>query len=134
MNKMTPQLLICFPLLALYLQIAQVVAPVPVNSPMDLVQVAEHLTLTGALIVAVVILWRALSVKDTLIIKSTEEMTKALSSTAASNSELRKIIEDSIATEESLGDAITKLSENVSKIHDKLGSNPSMKAIPRQTG
>jgi hypothetical protein len=128
MNKMGQQLLIFIPIWAFYVQLAQAIAPIP-SSPLDLAQVAEHLTLTGALIVAVVILWRALSVKDALIIKSTEEVTKALGATAASNAELRKIVEESIATEERLGDAITRLSENVYKINDKLTDSGS---IPTQ--
>ena len=53
----------------------------------------EHLTLEGALVVAVGVLWRALSAKDAQLVKSTEAVTSALASSAASNVELRKIIE-----------------------------------------
>ncbi len=53
----------------------------------------EHLTLEGALVVAVGVLWRALSSKDAQLVKSTEAVTSALASSAASNVELRKIIE-----------------------------------------
>jgi hypothetical protein len=53
----------------------------------------EHLTLEGALVVAVGVLWRALSAKDAQLVKSTEAVTSALASSAASNAELRKIIE-----------------------------------------
>ena len=53
----------------------------------------EDLTLKGALISAVVVLWRALSAERAQNVKSNEAMTSALVSTAASNAELRKIIE-----------------------------------------
>lgn len=61
---------------------------------------AEHLTLEGALIAAVVVLWKALgskdvqiALKDAQLVKSTEAVTMALAASAASNVELRKIIE-----------------------------------------
>ena len=47
----------------------------------------EHLTLEGALVVAVGVLWRALSAKDAQLVKSTEAVTSALASSAASNVE-----------------------------------------------
>ena len=55
---------------------------------------AEHLTLTGALMVAVGILWKSLDKKDNLIIKSTELTTTALNASTNSNIELRKVIEE----------------------------------------
>lgn len=60
----------------------------------------EHLTLEGALVAAVVVLWRALGVKDARIEAQNEQLmanskasTEALSAFTASNSELRRIIE-----------------------------------------
>lgn len=70
--------------------VANIVADI-VPSPADVPW--EHLTLEGALIAAVVVLWRALAVKDAQLVKSAEATTAALSASAASNAELRKIIE-----------------------------------------
>lgn len=53
----------------------------------------EHLTLEGALVVAVGVLWRALSTERLQNIKSTEAVTAALVSSTASNAELRSVIE-----------------------------------------
>lgn len=53
----------------------------------------EHLGLDGALIVAVGVLWRALSAKDAQLVKSTEAVTAALAASSASNVELRGVIE-----------------------------------------
>ncbi len=64
------------------------------------VQNYRDITLEGALVVAVGVLWRALSqkdaqiaVKDAQLVKSTEVVTSALAASATSNAELRKIIE-----------------------------------------
>lgn len=54
---------------------------------------AEHVTLTGALIIAVSILWRSNQKKDDLIVETTKVTTAALGTTTASNVELRKTIE-----------------------------------------
>jgi hypothetical protein len=51
---------------------------------------AEHLTLSGALIVGVIVLWKSNQKKDDLLIKTTEQVTAALATAAASNVELRK--------------------------------------------
>ncbi len=60
----------------------------------------EHLTLEGALVVAVVFLWKALGAKDVQIaakdvqlIENAKAMTSALVASTSSNAELRKIIE-----------------------------------------
>lgn len=53
----------------------------------------EHLTLDGALVVAVGVLWRALSAERSQNVKSTEAVTAALVSSTASNAELRGVIE-----------------------------------------
>ena len=82
----------------------------------DWMTATEHLTLSGALIVAVVVLWKQVGKKDVdiarkddLLIKSAETMTAALSAAANSNSELRRIIEESVEAKRALTVAIEKL-------------------------
>lgn len=71
---------------ALLLQAVQI----PSGDVVSLASTAEHLTLTGALIIAVVILWRSNVRKDEMALKTTEQVTGALASSTASNVELRK--------------------------------------------
>jgi hypothetical protein len=63
--------------------------PLPTDGS-PIASTAEHLTLTGALIVAVVVLWRSNVKKDELVLKTTEQVTAALATAASSNVELRK--------------------------------------------
>lgn len=56
----------------------------------SLLTIAEHLTLSGALIIGVVVLWRSNQKKDDLVLKTTEQVTTALAAAAASNIELRR--------------------------------------------
>lgn len=75
----------------------------------------EHLTLEGALVVAVGVLWRALSAKDAQLVESTRVVTGALAASATSNAELRKIIEASDA-------ATHKLTESLILLQTRLES------------
>ena len=77
---------------------------------------AEHLTLSGSLIIAVTILWRELGKKDTLLVQSTATVTQALAGAAASNVELRRIIEDSVAAKKELSTAIGLLTERIERL------------------
>ena len=72
------------------------------TTPIADISWVEHLTLEGALVVAVGVLWRALSAERAQNIKSTEAVTAALVSSTASNAELRGVIEH---LKESLSDA-----------------------------
>ncbi len=62
-------------------------------TPIGDISWASDLTMKGALIVAVGVLWRALSAERSLNTKSTEAVTAALVSSTAANVELRAIIE-----------------------------------------
>lgn len=73
----------------------------------------ENLTLTGALIIAVGVLWRALTVKDAQLVESTKVVTAALSTSAASTAEFRKIIGDSVAAQ-------VRLTESLDLLRDRL--------------
>ena len=63
---------------------------------------ADRLTLSIAAVAACGVLWRALTKKDDVVIKATETMTKALAQSAASNEELRKVIERGVDRDEQL--------------------------------
>lgn len=60
------------------------------------VTMAEHLTLTGALVTAVGILWKSLLRKDELLIKMTEVVTQALAGASFSSVEMRKTLDDNL--------------------------------------
>ena len=70
---------------------------------------AEHITLTSALIIAVIILWRSNDKKDNLIISQTKTITTSMDSITMSNLELRKIVEESVQTKRELTNVIEKL-------------------------
>lgn len=70
---------------------------------------AEHLTLSSAMLIALVILWRAFEAKDNLLVISTKQVTEALAVAAASNVELRKIIEESVGAKRELSEEIRLL-------------------------
>jgi hypothetical protein len=74
---------------------------------------AEHLTLSAALLLAVAVLWRNLTTKDALLIASTATVTQALASAAASNAELRHIIEESVKAKQEMTLAITALTARI---------------------
>jgi hypothetical protein len=74
---------------------------------------AEHLTLSAALLLAVAVLWRNLTTKDALLIASTATVTQALASAAASNAELRHIIEESVKGKQEMTLAMTALTARI---------------------
>lgn len=100
--------------------IAQAVVPnIPPNvMPVSdaWVQMAEHLTLTGALMIAVFVLWKQNVAKDQLLIQSTKTVTDALSQSTASNVELRKVIQDSADAKIELSASIGSLQRSVEKL------------------
>ena len=83
----------------------------------------EHMTLEGALIAAVVVLWRALSAKDSQLVESTRAVTMALAASATSNAELRKIIEESIAVKQQLTESLDLLRTRLGNISVRVGGD-----------
>jgi hypothetical protein len=84
---------------------------------------AEHLTLSGALILAVFVLWKQIGKKDVdiakkddLLIESAKTVTAALSAASASNIELRRIIEESVAAKRELASSIEGLRTALQKL------------------
>jgi len=75
---------------------------------------AEHVTLSGAMVVAIAVLWRALQAKDSQLVSATKTMAEALAATASSNHELRKIIEDSVTAKRLLTESIDLLRKDLS--------------------
>jgi hypothetical protein len=75
----------------------------------DLVSQADRIGVTGALIAAVGVLWRALSKKDEAVLTATKSVTEALITAADSNRELRQIIEKSERTNQELKNSIETL-------------------------
>jgi hypothetical protein len=87
----------------------------PMVSP-DWTGSIEHLTLNGALICAVVVLWKQLGKKDDLLIASTQTVTETLAAAAASNVELRRIIDESVAAKKALTAVIDDLQVGIGKL------------------
>ena len=82
----------------------------------DWMSAAEHLTLSGALILAVFVLWKQLGKKDDLLIDSAKTVTLALTAASASNIELRRIIEESVAAKRELAAAIEMLRGSLQRL------------------
>jgi hypothetical protein len=74
---------------------------------------AEHLTLTGALIIAVAVLWKSLAAKDIQLVTNTKTVTEALAAAAVSNAELRRIIDSSVQANQLLATSIAELRKTV---------------------
>jgi hypothetical protein len=105
---MSVKLVLVAALLNLILQAAQVAGGTPSGLP-DWATGAEHLGLTGALVLGLAILWRAFQAKDALLVESTKAVTEALATAAASNTELRGIIRESVEANRSLREAVERL-------------------------
>jgi hypothetical protein len=76
----------------------------------------EHLTLNAALICAVGVLWKQLGKKDELLIASTQTVTQTLAAAAASNVELRRIIDESVGAKRALTQVIDDLQVSIGKL------------------
>jgi hypothetical protein len=76
----------------------------------------EHLTLNAALIVAVGVLWKQVGKKDDLLIHSTQTVTETLAAAAASNVELRRIIDESVSAKHDLAGVIDRLQGRVAEL------------------
>ena len=89
----------------------------------DWMNAAEHLTLSGALILAVIVLWKQvgkkdidIAKKDDLLVESAKTVTAALAGAAASNIELRRIIEESVEAKRQLSNSIEGLRTALQKL------------------
>jgi hypothetical protein len=87
------------------------------SAPLDWIGPAERLSLQGALIFAVAILWKALGVKDSLIVSSIKSVTEALQQSAATQAELRGVIKESVETKR-------QLTEEIALLRTSLGGLP----------
>lgn len=88
---------------------------VPAGVP-EWVSVTEHLGLTGALLVAVAILWKSYQAKDEQAVRSAAEMTRALTETASASMELRGIIKESVAANIKIRESLDSLSHGISTL------------------
>jgi hypothetical protein len=90
----------------------------PLSSPGEFPWLAqvEHLGLTGALLIAVVVLYRSNVKKDEQLIIATEHNTAALTAQIETNRELRKIIEDSVHAKQELKAAIDLLGKSLGEL------------------
>jgi hypothetical protein len=92
-----------------------VTSPAAPASP-DWTNSIEHLTLNGALICAVVVLWKQLGKKDDMLVASVKTVTENLAVTAAANVELRTIITESVEVNRHLTAAIEKLEVSIGEL------------------
>lgn len=100
------------------------------SSPVDF-QAIEHLGLVGCLMVAVTILWktnqaeRAISLLASKAstdaqIAATKASVEALTTSAASNAELRHIIEDSVETNREMGVSLKELVQVIAMMNQEI--------------
>lgn len=73
----------------------------------------ERLGLTGALILAVGVLWRSLSKKDDQLTLITRQVTEALAFNTDTQKELRSIVEASTKAKQDLKSAIDELTQGI---------------------
>lgn len=95
----------------------------PINVPLWLNSV-EHVTLDGGLIVAVMVLWKQFSKKDDLLVESTRTVTEALQGAAASNAELRRVIDKLVEIQEDSADAKRELAGAITELRMAVYSLP----------
>ncbi len=100
----------------------------------DFLPGAGDLTLKAALCAAVVVLWRTIGARDVKIdakdahlIRSTEIVTQALATSASSNAELRKIIEESVTSNNHLAESLNLLRQRLSGAPDCGNFSPTGK-------
>ena len=100
-------------ILAWLSQAAQLFAQVTSLGDMPWLNQAEHLTLTGGMVIVIVILWRSFQGKDSALIESTKVVTAALAASTASATELREIIKESVETKRQLKESIDLLTASI---------------------
>jgi hypothetical protein len=87
--------------------------PIPDQSWWDQ---AEHITLEGAMVVALIVLWKSLQQKDMQLVAATKLVSDALNTSTSSNSELRAVITESVNTHRMLSEEIKLLRMAVSQL------------------
>ena len=74
----------------------------------------EHITLTSALIIAVIVLWKSNDSKETLLIACVKSIAESTAKASSAVEELRKVIETSTEVTRELKETIAQLrSKNV---------------------
>jgi ABC-type multidrug transport system fused ATPase/permease subunit len=89
---------------------------VPGTAELPWLNQAEHLTLSGGMVVVIVMLWRAFQVKDAALVKMTEVVVQALAASASSANELRGIIKESVDAKRELRESIDLLRVGVAQL------------------
>lgn len=92
LGAMPTSFVLALAIYGLFSQITQI--PAAVGDIGSALATAEHLTLTGALIIAVFILWKSLVKKDDAQAETVRVVAGALASATAANIELRKTVEE----------------------------------------
>jgi hypothetical protein len=75
----------------------------------EVISNARDLTLTGALVTAIVILWKSSSEKDKQLLEASKTITAALLTASESNRELRSIIEKQVVSNGELAQSVNEL-------------------------
>jgi len=76
----------------------------------------ERLGLTGALVLAVGVLWRSMSKKDEQLMSLTKQAAEALAFNTDTQKELRKIVEESTIAKRELKESVDGLRTGMAKI------------------
>jgi hypothetical protein len=103
-------------ILAWLSQAAQAVSQVGGIGDFPWLSQAEHLTLTGGMVIVIVILWKAFQSKDTALVESTKVTVAALQATSSSNAELRKTIQESVDSKRDLRESIELLTASINRL------------------
>lgn len=101
------------------LSVASLLAQAIQPTPTSVLDFAERVTLSGALLAAVFVLWRTVSKKDHQAMELTKHVSEALVSSTDSNREIRTILQESVVAKRELTAAIDRL-------HVELKSRPCM--------
>lgn len=89
---------------------------VPGTAELPWLNQAEHITLSGGMVVVIVMLWRAFQVKDAALIKMTEVVVTALRDSANSAAEFRQILKESVDSKRELKESIDLLRVGVAQL------------------
>jgi site-specific recombinase len=91
---------------------------------------AEHLTLTGAMVIAIAVLWRSLQTERSLHVQSIKTMSDALLTSASSNVELRKVIEESVSAKRQMTESLKLMMEAFNMLRSEITyEGPRRRAI-----
>jgi hypothetical protein len=97
-----------------------------INPPLspEWLNAAEHITLTAALVVAVIVLWRSLDTERGRTLKNTEAVAAALVAATDSNKELRAIITESVDAKRELTLSVEKQTAAIERLELAIGRLP----------